>query len=116
MDDPAAVGDLDGVGQHRHQGGGGGGRLGGVRQAVGERPALHQLHRVERQPLVLAAVEHLHQVGVVQAGHGPGLAQEPGHRHATGVGPAQQHLDRHRAAQPQVGGPVHHADAAAAQH
>ena len=71
-----------------------------------EAAALHQLQREEGPPLPLAHLVDLNDVRMLQAGDGLGLDPEPGPLVRTGVRAGQDHLEGHRAIEPDLAGPI----------
>ena len=77
MDHALLVGPLHGVGQDGHQCGGLLGRHGLARQAGRQAPAPHEFHGEEGAVAAVADFVDLDDVGVLEEGHDPRLAQKP---------------------------------------
>ena len=116
VDDPTAVGHVHGPGQRlddpRRV-------LDGLRFAgdpLRQAASLEELQREIRQAVVLADLEDLDDVGVVDGGDGAGLGLEASQvvRSCTGAG--LDHLQRDQALEPEVPRLVHDPHAAGAQH
>ncbi|BCB77337.1 hypothetical protein Pflav_037470 [Phytohabitans flavus] len=113
MDDAALVYRVEGLGRlghDPHRDGRGQPLLAGY--ARGERLAVDELHhQVRGAPalgeLALASVVHLDDAGVAYGGEHPRLGQEARSEPRVGRQAGQQHLDRDRAAEGQVGRPPH---------
>jgi hypothetical protein len=93
MDHALLVGAVHGGGEGLHQNGC---VIRGQRRAVEpvrQAAASAKFEREERQALVLAHLEHLHDVGMLQPGDGLGLGAKAGQVGAAGVPPRQDHLE-----------------------
>jgi len=75
-------------------------------QAIGQGRALHELHDEGPRPARLLETVHRCDVGVVERSEEPRLALESGQAIGVGRDLFGQDLERHRAAQLRVGGPV----------
>jgi hypothetical protein len=91
------------------------GRKSAARDALGQRPAFHELHHQVRLALVLAHVVDGTNVGMVQRRGRARFALEALLRGRVGGPLRRQELDGDDAAQSRVLGLVHHAHAARAQ-
>jgi len=94
VDDPGAVGDVDGPRQGLDQPGGPSDRLGRGPHHPGEGAAVDELHDEEREALVVVGVEDLDDVRVGELGGGLGLGAQAGALAGVGVVAGQDHLDR----------------------
>jgi hypothetical protein len=115
VDDAALVGVVDRLGQHRNDLGRGLCRLRSPRRRLGQAAAVHELQREERQAVVRADLVHLHDVGVLEAGHCLRLGPETGQLLLPRVRAGQNHLRGHGAVQGRLPGLVDDAHAAAPQ-
>ena len=86
-----------------------------LRDALRERPAVHQLHREEEHALVLLDRVDRDDAGVVERGDGARFALETGAAIGVVGESLRQHLERDLAAELRVLGEVHLAHAAGAQ-
>ena len=102
MNDALVMGVLHGTGQDLDQAGGDGRRLGRAFQGLVQAAALEVLHRQVGQALVLADLEHLHDVGVLQAGRRPAPRPEAAPLLGVGVDARQDHLEGDNAIQGDV--------------
>ncbi len=84
-------------------------------QVIRQAAAFAELHREERQPLVLADLVDAHHPRVTQPADRLRLAAEPLLLRRPGVRPRQDHLQRHHAVDPILARLVHDAHAAARQ-
>ena len=75
---------------------------------------LDELHRVKANVSILAHFVHRHDVGVVQAAGGAGLATEPLADHPVARDVPRQHLEHHSPAEGDLLGLIHDSHAAAA--
>jgi hypothetical protein len=111
--DPLLVDFVDRPGQGFHEGG---------RFLSAQWPAAHPLRQAaaidklqshKRPPVLLADLINLHDVRMLQAGHGFRLDPEPRQQLPCGVVGVQHHLDGDQAIQALLPGAVHHAHPAA---
>ncbi len=115
MDDPFLVGGRDGAGQRLDQARG---RQGGQRRPPepgSQAASVAVFQGEERQPVLLTDLEHLDDVGVLQAGDGFGLGAKAGQLNVAGVRPGEDHLEGHLALQLDLPRTVHDAHAAPPQ-
>ena len=114
MDDAAVVSGLHPAGDLHHQlRGGPRGQLADVAGPLNEAPALEELHRHERAPVRLAAVEHLNDVRVPDRGHRGRLRDEPREVAGIGVSAGEDHLQRDEPVEFDLSGLVDDAHSAA---
>ena len=71
-------------------------------------PPGHVPHRDEQHPARLTGLIHRQDVGVINRGGGPGLAQEPAAELLVTRQPRRQYLQRHQPTQPLIAGAEHH--------
>jgi hypothetical protein len=106
VDDAGGVGVVDGVGERGDEGG----RLLGPQRLVAELgsegAAGDVFEDAERQPVALAAVVDLQDVGVSEAGDGLGLAAEAGEGGGVGVGAGEDDLEGNSAVEALLAGLV----------
>jgi len=115
VDDASAVGRLHRLGQRLQQRRRLARRQRGVAELAVEAAAWAELHRQERLPVVLADLEDLDDVGVLQPGNRLGLGAEAGQGVRTGVTAIADHFQRHNAVEPDLPGLVNEAHAALAE-
>ena len=113
MDDPEPVRLGDGLRQHLDEPGRPSGRPGGAVEPLAQAAPLDVLQLEVGEPVGLADVVDLHDVGVLQAGNGLRLGQEAGGGQVAGMGPGQDHLEGAGPVQSDLSGVVNHAHAAA---
>ena len=110
MDEPARVQRVEGVEDLQRDGGGVGRRQRPARHARAERLAGEQLHRHDQPVVGLLDLVELADVGMRDAGRGPGFTPQPLARRVVGL--AANRLQRDSAVEPLVAGRVHDAHAA----
>jgi hypothetical protein len=96
--------------------GGGARRLRAAGDPPGEAATLDEFQREEGEAVVLADLKDLHDVGVLELGHGFRLGMEAGQLLGPDVGARQHHLDGDQPVQPTVSGLVDDAHASPAEH
>jgi hypothetical protein len=104
--DPGAVGPGQAVGQLCRHLDGLSGRGAAGPQAIPQGPALDELHHQVATEIESADIVDRHDVGVVEGRGGACFALEAGEPFGVRRPVAAEHLDRHRAAEPQVAGTV----------
>ncbi len=91
-------------------------RLGYAQESLRETSSFNKLHGEEGLSVVIAHVEDLDDVRVLEAGDRFGFPQEASSRLWTGMDTGEQHLDSDGAVEPHVPCPVDDPHTAAAQH
>jgi hypothetical protein len=114
MNDSALVGRLDRPSEGGQQSGRLACRLGRAGQLLGQGAAFNELHGEVWSSVRVADVMELHDVGVLQSGHGLGLALKPRPLLWAGESAGEGHLESDEAIEGQVAGLVDDAHAAAA--
>ena len=116
MDDAAAVGVFHAVGQRSHQPGRLARRLRRAVDLLGQAAAGDVFEREEGLAVVFADLVDLDDVGMLQLGHGHGLAAEPRQVGGAVMSPARDHLERDDSLQPALAGLVDDPHPPLAQH
>ena len=115
MDDALLMGGVDGVGEDLDQPGRLARRQRGAVQMPSQTAAAAKFQREERLALVLADLEDLHDVRMLQAGDGLGLTAEAGQLALVGIAAGQNHFQGDDAVGLDLPGPVDNAHSAASE-
>ncbi len=115
MDDAAEMGVVDRSRQGFEQLGGLSCRQGSVRQTASERAAVDKLQREVRMAAILAHLVDLHDVGMLQSGHGLRLGPEARQFVAAGMSAGEDHLEGDDAPQARLPSAVDDAHASPTQ-